>query len=88
MVVGTRAQVFHGTADRTSGGLTKKDLKVKGGRIMSKKQSTAGKKNPGLKKWRAAVKEAKCQLNMPKKGQFDLIKGKLLNRSREVMRCS
>ena len=27
MVVGSRAQVWHGTADKTSGGLTKKDLK-------------------------------------------------------------
>lgn len=26
MIIGTRAQVFHGTADATAGGLTKKDL--------------------------------------------------------------
>lgn len=86
MVVGTRAQVWHGTADRTAGGLTKKDLKLKEGRIISKKQSTAGKKNPGLKRWRSSVKQAKCQLQLPNKG-FALIKGQLLNRSREVMRC-
>jgi hypothetical protein len=86
MVVGTRAQVFHGNADRTAGGLTKKDLKLKEGRVISKKQSAAGKKNPGLKRWRTAVKDAKCQLKLPKKG-FALIKGQLLNRSREVMRC-
>jgi hypothetical protein len=88
MTVGTRAQVFHGTADRTAGGLIKKDFKLKDGRIISKKQSAAGKKNPGLKKWRTAVSKAKCQLDMPKKGQFVLIKGKLLNRSKEIMRCS
>lgn len=36
--IGSRAEVFHGTADRTSGGLTKKDL-VQGadGLIKSKK---------------------------------------------------
>ena len=38
MVVGTRAQVWHGTADRTSGGLRKKDLfKSDGGNLRSKK---------------------------------------------------
>ena len=31
--VGTRAQVWHGTAKKTSGGLTKKDLMMKNGRI-------------------------------------------------------
>ncbi len=38
MTVGTKAQVYHGTAKHTSGGLTKKDLmKTKKGRIVSKK---------------------------------------------------
>ena len=46
MVVGTRAQVMHGTADKTSGGLTKSDLKYnkKTGRIVSKRRSALGKK--------------------------------------------
>lgn len=43
--VGSRAQVFHGTAQRTSGGLTRKDLKKnKHGRIVSVKASAAGRK--------------------------------------------
>ena len=38
--VGSRAQVMHGTAQKTSGGLTKKDLKYnKWGRIVSRKKS-------------------------------------------------
>lgn len=50
MTVGSRAQVFHGTAKRTSGGLVKKDLcRNKHGRIVScKKQKLArSQKNLG-----------------------------------------
>ena len=50
MVVGTRAQVWHGTADRTSGGLTKNDLFMKNGRLRSKRASRSAKKNQNLKK--------------------------------------
>ena len=50
MVVGTRAQVWHGTADRTSGGLKKSDLVMKNGRIKSKKASRSAKNNQNLKK--------------------------------------
>lgn len=43
--VGTRAQVWHGTAHHTSGGLTRNDLKKnKHGRIVSRRASSAGKK--------------------------------------------
>jgi len=49
MVVGTRAQVWHGTADRTSGGLKKTDLIMKNGRIKSKRASLSAKKNQNLK---------------------------------------
>ena len=43
--VGTKAQVYHGTAKHTSGGLTKTDLmKTKKGRIVSRKKHAAGKK--------------------------------------------
>jgi hypothetical protein len=43
--VGTHAEVWHGTADHTSGGLKKKDLmKNKHGRIISKKKHALGKK--------------------------------------------
>ena len=42
---GSKAQVWHGTAKHTSGGLTKKDLmKTKSGRIVSRKKHAAGKK--------------------------------------------
>jgi hypothetical protein len=38
--VGSRAQVMHGTADHTTGGLKKGDLKMnKWGRIVSRKKS-------------------------------------------------
>lgn len=42
--VGSRAQVMHGTAEQTSGGLKKHHLKYnKHGRIVSKKKSEQGK---------------------------------------------
>ncbi len=48
---GTRAEVMHGTAQRTSGGLTKKDLKYnKSGRIVSKKKSQLAKNDKRLEK--------------------------------------
>ena len=50
MVVGSRSQVFNGTADKTSGGLMKKDLfKDANGRIRSKKASQAAKKRIATK---------------------------------------
>jgi hypothetical protein len=50
MTTGSRAQVWHGTAKKTSGGLTKKDLKkTKDGRIVSRKLSEKMKKE-GLKR--------------------------------------
>jgi len=48
---GTRAQVMHGTAERTSGGLRKKDLKYnKQGRIVSRRRSQMAKRDDRLKK--------------------------------------
>ena len=62
--VGTKAQVFHGTAKHTSGGLTKKDLmQTKKGRIVSRKKHAAGKK--ALKRLHKAGFKAK-------KGTFKL----------------
>lgn len=44
--VGTRAQVWHGTARHTSGGLTRTDLrKNKSGHIVSRKASDAAKRD-------------------------------------------
>ena len=62
--VGSRVQVYHGTAHHTSGGLTRKDLFMnKRGRIVSRKASAAGKK--ALKRLHAAGYKAK-------KGTFKL----------------
>lgn len=49
--VGTRAQVMHGTAKKTSGGLTSKDLKYNSsGHIVSRKVSALAKQQQKLKK--------------------------------------
>ena len=51
MRVGSRAQVMNGTAQQTSGGLKKNNLKYNGsGRIVSKKKSVQAKKDQRLKK--------------------------------------
>jgi hypothetical protein len=51
--VGSNAQVWHGTKDKTPGGLTKNDLmKTSKGRIVSKKKHAQGLKQfnkPGVK---------------------------------------
>jgi len=77
MSVGSRAQVYHGNATHTAGGLTKKDLKMKDGEIVSKKKAKDEKKNP----WIQAVAKAKKELGI--KG-FALVQGKLLTRAREI----
>ena len=49
--VGSRAQVMHGNAKMTGGGLRKKDLKYnKQGKIVSKKMSKLAKKEKRLQK--------------------------------------
>jgi len=49
--IGTRAQVWHGTAKKTSGGLTKSHLmKNKHGRIVSVKKHNTAKKEKRLVK--------------------------------------
>lgn len=62
--IGSKAQVFHGTAHHTKGGLTRKDLiRNKRGKIVSRKQAAAGK--------RAFSRLVKAGFK-PKKGQFKL----------------
>ena len=46
---GSRAQVWHGTAHQTSGGLKKVDLKMHNGRIVSRKKSELAKTQKHLK---------------------------------------
>ena len=77
MTIGSRAQVYHGTADQTAGGLKKKDLKKVKDEIVSKTKSKGEKKNP----WIKAVAKAKKELGI--KG-FALVQGKLLERAREI----
>jgi hypothetical protein len=72
MTVGSRAEVFHGTADKTSGGLVKKDLMMKDGRIVSKAASKASKKalksNPKFMAFIDAAKKKASFCLVPKKG--------------------
>ena len=49
--VGTRAQVWHGTSKKTSGGLSKSDLMMnKAGRIVSRAKHNSAKKEMRLVK--------------------------------------
>lgn len=77
--VGSKAEVFHGTAKHTSGGLKKKDLmKTKAGRIVSRKKHAAGKKAI-LRLFRAGYK--------PTKGTFTAMrKGRVTRRGKKGMR--
>lgn len=62
--VGTRAQVWHGTAKKTSGGLTKTHLmQNKHGRIVSKRKHASGKKT---------IKHLRKMGYVAKKGHFKL----------------
>ena len=65
LLIGTRAQVWHGTAYKTSGGLTHSHLmKNKSGHIVSKSKHISAKKNNRL------VKAG----YLTKKGHFGFIK--------------
>lgn len=67
--VGSRAQVIHGTAHHTSGGLTKRDLKYnKWGRIVSKKRSALAKKTRRLEKAGYKATKGKFGVKKVKKG--------------------
>ena len=63
--VGSKAEVFHGTAKHTSGGLHKKDLMKHKGRIISRRKHTAGKK---------AIKHLRALGFIAKKGTFKLFR--------------
>ena len=78
MLIGTRAQVWHGTAYKTTGGLTKGDLiQNKAGRIVSKAKHNTAKKEKRLVK--AGF--------LTKKGHFGFIKnGKSMKKGRKGSR--
>jgi hypothetical protein len=60
MWIGTRAQVWHGTACKTSGGLTKNNLvQNKAGRIVSKSKYFTAKKEKRLVKAGYGTKKGK-----------------------------
>ena len=64
--VGSKAQVWHGSAKHTSGGLTRKDLmKTKKGRIVSRRKHTIGLRR---------IKTLHKQGYKPKTGTFKLFK--------------
>jgi len=64
ITVGTKAQVLHGTAKHTAGGLKQSDLVInKRGKIVSRKQQAAGKK---------ALKHLVNAGYKAKKGEFKL----------------
>jgi hypothetical protein len=71
--VGSKAEVFHGTAKHTSGGLKKKDLMKHHGRIISRKKHAAGKK---------AIKHLFAAGYKPKKGTFKLMRKSMAHSSK------
>jgi hypothetical protein len=66
-MIGSRAEVFHGNADKTSGGLTKKDLMMKDGRIKSKAAHDAA-----MNRMKREGKKAMVKVFKPKEGEFKL----------------
>ena len=73
-MVGSRAEVFHGTAKKTSGGLMKKDLvKNKHGEIVSKKKHMTAKKEKRLEK----------HGYFAKKGKFGYVKKDVKSKSKK-----
>jgi hypothetical protein len=76
--VGTRAQVWHKTARKTSGGLTKNNLmKNKAGRIVSKAKHNTAKREMRLVKYGYGTK----------KGEFGMVKlGKSRHNKSKKMR--
>jgi hypothetical protein len=77
LTVGTRAQVFHGTAKHTSGGLQKSDLmQNKAGRIVSRKKHASAKREMRLLKHGFGTKKGKF-------GVVKLAKGKKSRKHRK-----
>jgi hypothetical protein len=68
--VGSKAEVFHGSARHTSGNLFKKDLMKHKGRIISRKKHAAGKK---------AIKHLRALGYIAKKGTFKLFRKSMVD---------
>jgi hypothetical protein len=69
-IIGSRAEVFHGVCEKTSGGLKKKDLMKHKGRIISRRKHTAGKK---------AIKHLRSLGYIAKKGTFKLFRKSMVD---------
>lgn len=63
---GSKAQVYHGTALKTAGGVTCAGLVKdrKDGEIKSKAKRAAAKKNPSFMAWKSALAKARRDLNI------------------------
>jgi len=86
MLIGTRAQVWHGTAFKTSGGLTKGDLlQNKAGRIVSKAKYMTAKKEKRLVKAGYGTRKGKfgfVMLNGKKSRSMSRSRSKSMSRSK------
>jgi hypothetical protein len=77
--VGSKAEVFHGTAKHTSGGLFKKDLMRHKDRIISRKKHAAGKK---------AIKFLFDAGFKPTKGKFVVMRKSMAKKTAKVAKKS
>ena len=69
--IGSRSEVMHKVAHHTSGGLVKKNLKIKNGRIVSKKASKAANvrvKDSKFQKFIDLAKKSNSFKLSPRKG--------------------
>jgi len=86
MLIGTRAQVWHGTAFKTSGGLTKGELlQNKAGRIVSKAKYMTAKKEKRLVKAGYGTRKGKfgfVMLNGKKSRSMSRSRSKSMSRSK------
>ena len=76
---GSKAEVFHGTAKHTSGGLFKKDLMKHKDRIISRKKHAAGKK---------AIKFLYDAGFKPTKGKFVIMRKSMAKKTAKVAKKS
>jgi hypothetical protein len=79
LTIGSRRQVWNGTAKRTSGGLTKSDLIMSHGRIVSKSKHFSAKKEMRLLKYGYGTQKGKFGYV-----KLDSKKGKRGKRSRKM----
>lgn len=83
MLMGSRAQVWHGTAYKTSGGLTKNNImQNKAGRIVSKSKHNTAKRERRLVKAGYGIKKGKFGFVMMGKTGKRMSRGRRGSRSR------